>query len=180
MVIKAGHSQSQWWRSCSSRWQFGQAGSCKGSRRWRYCFREGWWPDLRQARRVLSILLFICFVLCEILRCWYTAATRLCVGGASRIVSLMTWMELDKEIERIVSVAMVVTSFAAFSARLLSGMEEWPRIHWKKMEVNKELMELWIENVRGWDKMRAYSQGITIYAKVYGDWRMVGVGGWPG
>ena len=57
-------------------------------------------------------------------------------------------MELDKEIERIVSVAMVVASFAAFSARLLPGMEEWPRIHWK-MEVDKELTELWIENVRG-------------------------------
>ena len=58
-------------------------------------------------------------------------------------------MELDKEIERTVSVAMVVASFAAFSARLLPGMEEWPGIHWKKMEVDKELMELWIENVQG-------------------------------
>ena len=74
-------------------------------------------------------------------------------------------MELDKEIERIVSVAMVVTSFAAFSARLLSGMEEWPRIHWKKMEVNKELMELWIENVRGWDKMRASHKGLLSMQK---------------
>ena len=66
MVIKAGHSQSQWWRSCFSRWQFGQIGSCgEESNRWRYCFREGWCPDLRRGRRTSSFLLFIFFVLRE-------------------------------------------------------------------------------------------------------------------
>ena len=34
-------------------------------------------------------------------------------------------------------------------------MEEWPGIHWMKMEDDMEFMELWIENVRGWDEMRA-------------------------
>ena len=122
MVIKAGLSQSQWMRSCCSKWQFGQIGSCEGSSRWRYCLEEGWWPDRRGARRTSSFLLFICFASRETLWCWYTEATRLCVGGASRIVSLVTWMELDREIERIVSVAMVVATLAALSARLLP---EW-------------------------------------------------------
>ena len=50
---------------------------------------------------------------------------------------------------------MVVASLAALSARSLPGMEEWPGIHWMKMEDDMELMELWIENVQGWDEMRA-------------------------
>ena len=154
MVIKAGHSQSQWCRSCSSRWQLGQIGSCEGSSQWRYCFREGWWPDLRQAR-TSSFLLFICFVSQETLQWWYTAATHLCVDGASWIVLLMTWIVLDIEIVRIVFVAMVVASLAALSARSVPGMEEWPGIHWMKMEDNMKFMELWIENVRRWDEMKA-------------------------
>ena len=101
MVIRAGHSQSHWRRSCSSRRQFGQIGSCKGSSLWRYCFNEGWWPDLMRARRLSSCLLFICFVSRETLRRWYTAATRSCFGGASRNISLITWLELDIEMGRI-------------------------------------------------------------------------------
>ena len=50
---------------------------------------------------------------------------------------------------------MVVASLAVLSARSLPGMEEWPGIHWMKMENDMELMELWIDNVRGWDEMRA-------------------------
>ena len=55
-------------------------------------------------------------------------------------------MELDREIGRIVFVAMVMTSLAALLARSLPGMEEWPGIHCK-MKGDMELMELWIENV---------------------------------
>ena len=64
-------------------------------------------------------------------------------------------MVLDIEIGRIVFVAMVVASLAALSARSLLGMEEWPGIHWVEMKDNLELMELFIENVQGWDDMRA-------------------------
>ena len=53
------------------------------------------------------------------------------------------------------SVAMLVASLVAVSARTLPGMAEWPGIHWIKIEDEMELMELWMENVRGWDEMRA-------------------------
>ena len=53
------------------------------------------------------------------------------------------------------SVAMVVASLAALSARSLPGMAEWPGIHWIRTEDEMELMELWMENVREWDEMRA-------------------------
>ena len=53
------------------------------------------------------------------------------------------------------SVVMAVASLAALSARWLPGMEEWPGIHWIKIEDEMELMELWMENVRGCDDMRA-------------------------
>ena len=56
---------------------------------------------------------------------------------------------------RIVSVLMVVVSLAALSARSLPGMEEWPGIHWIKIEDEMELMELRMENVQGCDDMRA-------------------------
>ena len=49
------------------------------------------------------------------------------------------------------SVEMVVASLAALSAGSLPGMAEWSGIHWIKIENKMELMELWIENVRGWD-----------------------------
>ena len=55
------------------------------------------------------------------------------------------------------SVAMMVASLAALSARSLPGIEEWPGIHWIKIEDEMELMELmelWMENVRGCDDMR--------------------------
>ena len=53
------------------------------------------------------------------------------------------------------SVAMVVVSLAAVSARSLPGMAEWLGIHWMKMEDEMELMELWMEDVQGWDEMKA-------------------------
>ena len=34
-------------------------------------------------------------------------------------------------------------------------MAEWPGIHQMKMEDDMELMELWIEKIRGFDEMRA-------------------------
>ena len=51
--------------------------------------------------------------------------------------------------------AMVVVSLAAVSARSLPGMAEWLGIHWMKMEDEMELMELWMEDVQGWDEMKA-------------------------
>ena len=45
------------------------------------------------------------------------------------------------------SVAMLVASLVAVSARTLPGMAEWPGIHWIKIEDEMELMELWMENV---------------------------------
>ena len=134
IVIKDGQSQRQWRRSCSSRRQFGQIGSCEGSSRLTYCLREGWWPDRRRARRTSSFLFLICFASRETLRCWYTKATRSCIGKASRIVSLITWMDLDRETGRTVSVTMVLASLATLSARSLPGMAEWPgieSIEWK-------------------------------------------------
>ena len=74
-------------------------------------------------------------------------------------------MELDREIERIVSVAMVVAPLAALSARLLPGMAEWPGIHWIKMEGDMEVMELWIENVQEWDEMRALHKDLLSVQK---------------
>ena len=50
---------------------------------------------------------------------------------------------------------MLVTSLAALSARALPGMAAWLGIHWMKIEGDMELMELWMENVRGLDEMRA-------------------------
>ena len=67
----------------------------------------------------------------------------------------MAWVELDREIGRILSVAMLVASLAAVSARSLPGMAEWPGIHWIKIEDEMDLMEFWMENVRGWDEMKA-------------------------
>ena len=155
MFIKAGHSQSQWRTSCTSRRQFGQIKSCDGSNRLSYCLREGWWPDRRRSRRRSSFLLLLCFASQETLRCWYTKTTCSRIGKASWIVCLITWIELDKKAGRIVSVAMVVASLGTLLSRTLPGIAEWPGIHWMKMEDNMELMELWIENVRGLDEMRA-------------------------
>ena len=59
----------------------------------------------------------------------------------------MTWMELDREIGRMVSVAMVAASLAALSARSLPGTAEWPGIHWMKIEDDIELIAFWIESV---------------------------------
>ena len=67
----------------------------------------------------------------------------------------MTWEELEREIGRMVSVAMVVASLAALSARSLPEMAEWPGIHWMKTEDKMELIELRTEDVRGCDEMRA-------------------------
>ena len=53
------------------------------------------------------------------------------------------------------SAMMWVASFAALSARSLPGIDEWPGIHWIKIEDEMELKELRMENVRGCDDMRA-------------------------
>ena len=46
-------------------------------------------------------------------------------------------------------------SLAALLASSLAGMVEWPGIYWMKMEEEMELMEVWIEEVRWFDNMRA-------------------------
>ena len=56
---------------------------------------------------------------------------------------------------RVVSVARRVASLAALSAKWLPGIEEWPGIHWIKIEDEMELMELRMEKVRGYNDMRA-------------------------
>ena len=53
------------------------------------------------------------------------------------------------------SVAMMVASLTTLSARSLPGIEEWPVIHWIKIEDEMELIELRMENVRECDDMRA-------------------------
>ena len=63
-----------------------------------YSDRSDLVQECRRARRTSSFVLFICFASREILRCWYTEANHSCVGGASRIVSLITCMELNREI----------------------------------------------------------------------------------
>ena len=74
-------------------------------------------------------------------------------------------MELDIEIGRIVFVAMVVASLAALSARSLPGIKEWPRIHWIKMEDEMELMKLCIEDVLGWNEIRASHKDLVSVQK---------------
>ena len=64
-------------------------------------------------------------------------------------------MELEKETGRIVLEAMLVVCLAALSTKSLPGMTESPRNHWMKMEDEMELMKLWIEEVCGFDQMRA-------------------------
>ena len=56
-------------------------------------------------------------------------------------------------------------SLAAVSARLLPGMVEWPGIHWMKIENEMELMELWMKDVQGWDKMRASHEELLFVQK---------------
>ena len=56
-------------------------------------------------------------------------------------------MELDREMGSGASAVMWVASFAALSARSLPGIDEWPGIHWIKIEDEMELMELRMENV---------------------------------
>ena len=75
--------------------------------------------------------------------------------GLSQIMSIITCMELQKDTGRMVLVEMVVASLVAMSASSLPGKSEWPVIHWMKMEEKMELMEVWIEEARGFDDMRA-------------------------
>ena len=110
-------------------------------------------------------MLFICFASRETLWCWYTEANRSCVGGASWVVSLITCMELNREIGIIVFAAIGVLSLAALSSRSLPGIEEWPGIHWKKMENDIELVKVWIENVQGWNETRASQKDLLSVQK---------------
>ena len=72
-------------------------------------------------------------------------------------------MELEKETGRIVLVAMVVATLAALLGSSLPGMTDWPGIHWINMEEEMELMELGIEEVQGFDDMRAsYSDLLSV------------------
>lgn len=71
------------------------------------------------------------------------------------MVSFIAGIELEKETGRIVLVAKVVDSLAALSANSLPRMTEWLGIHWMEMEDKMALTELWIEEVRGFDEVRA-------------------------
>ena len=75
----------------------------------------------------------------------------------------MTWIELEKETGWTVSEAIVVASLAA---RIFTWHgTEWSGIHWMKMEDDMELMELWIEKVRGFDEMRAWHKDLLSVQK---------------
>ena len=73
---------------------------------------------------------------------------------------------------------MVVAFLPALLANSLPGMIEWPGIHWMKMEDEMELKELWIDEVCGFDKMRASHNGL-LSVQDYSDWKMIGIGGCP-
>ena len=80
-------------------------------------------------------------------------------------------MELDREMGSGASVVMRVASFAALSARSLLGIDEWPGIHRIKIEDEMELMELRMENVRGYDDMRASHQVLTpVQKRTVNEW----------
>ena len=66
---------------------------------------------------------------------------------------------------RVASVVMRVASLAALSARSLPGIDEWPGIHWIKIEDEMELMELRMDNVRGCDDMRASQKDLLSVQK---------------
>ena len=67
---------------------------------------------------------------------------------------------------------MLVASFAAFLSSLLPKITEWSGIYWMKIEEEVKLMELWIEEVRGFDDMTASLNDILSVQK-----RMV-IKGW--
>ena len=144
----------------SSRRQFVQIGPWDWSSRWRYFLKGGWWPDRRRAGRTSSFLLFICFASWEANA--LISSTRLCFGRSLWIVSFITSIELEKETGRIVSVAIVMASLAALLGRTLPEMAEWPGIHWMMMKDEMKLMELWIEEVWGFDKMRASHKDLLL------------------
>ena len=151
--VVAGHLHSQWSRSCSSKWHFEQTEYWDGLSSWRYCLREGWWPGRRKASSTSSFLLLICFAPRE---------TFWCVGGSLRVLSFITWIELENETGKTVSVVMEVATLAAMSCSSLSWMVEWPEIHLMKMEDEMEFDDLmnWErhimnEEVRGFDELRA-------------------------
>ena len=140
--------------SCSSKWHLRQIGTWDGSRRRRYWWR-GWLPDHRRAGSTSSFWFFFCFESRGAFWCWWTSAIRSCAGGSSQIISFTTCMELEKETGRIVLEAMLMVCLPALSANSLPGMTESPRNHWIKMKDEMGLMKLWIEEVRGFDQMRA-------------------------
>ena len=63
------------------------------------------------------------------------------------------------------SVVMVVASLAALSERSLPGVAEWPVIQWIKNEDEMKLIKLWMENVQGWDEMRASHKALLSVQK---------------
>ena len=63
-------------------------------------------------------------------------------------------------------------SLAALSASLLPGMAEWPGMHWMEMEDKMELMELWIEDVWGFDETKVWHNDLLSAQK------SMGIGGW--
>ena len=65
-----------------------------------------------------------------------------------------------------VSMEMVVTSLAALTVSSLAGIGECPEIYWMKMKEEMELMELWIEEVREFDGMRASYDDLLSEQKV--------------
>ena len=63
------------------------------------------------------------------------------------------------------SVATVAACLADSSASLLPGMAKLPTFHWMQMEDKIELMALWIEEVQGFDEMRASHNDLLFVQK---------------
>ena len=60
------------------------------------------------------------------------------------------------------SVGMMVASLAALSSTSLPGIEEWPGIHWIKIEDEMELMKLRMKNVRGYEDLLSLQKSMVI------------------
>ena len=67
---------------------------------------------------------------------------------------------------------MVVAALVALSVSSLSGMEEWPRIHWIRVDDDVDLMKFRIEEVHGFNEMRASHNDLLPVQK------SMGIEGW--
>ena len=139
-------------------------GSCEGSSRWRYCLREGRWPDRKWAIRTSSFLLFICFAPWDILHCLYTSSLLVYWWSVTnRLVN-----DLNRTKERNTKNCFcdngggffrcLVGEIVAWNSRMA---RDSPDKGWRQNGVD----ELWMEKVRGWDEMRVLHKDLLSVQK---------------